>query len=92
MSRVMLTGTLTCAPTEVEDLLSLMAKHIRLSRNEPGCLDFDLWQDELTPHVFHLSEVFRSEAALQAHQDRTHSSDWGRVTKDMRRDFKTVHL
>ncbi|WP_417243736.1 putative quinol monooxygenase [Celeribacter sp.] len=88
MSKVLLTGTLTCTPDEVDDVLSVMADHIRKSRAEAGCLQFELWQDELTPTDFHVSEVFLSEAAFATHQDRTQGSDWGRITRDMTRNFK----
>jgi quinol monooxygenase YgiN len=88
VSKILLTGTMTCAPSEVDGVLSLLPTHIRLSRAEPGCLQFDLWQDEVRPTEFHVTEVFRSEAAFQAHQARTQSSDWFRVTGHMARDFR----
>ncbi len=87
MSKVLLTGTLTCAPHEVDDVLSIIDDHIRKSRAEAGCLQFELWQDELTPTDFHISEVFLSEAAFAKHQDRSQGSDWGRITGHMARDF-----
>jgi quinol monooxygenase YgiN len=87
MGKVILTGTMRCAANEIETVLALMAKHERLSQAEPGCLQFELWQDELDPRTFHVSEVFRSETDFESHQDRTHTSDWGRVTRHMPRDF-----
>lgn len=87
MGKVLLTGTMRCDADEVETVLALMDKHVRLSQAEPGCLQFELWQDELDPRSFHVSEVFRSERDFEAHQDRAHSSDWGRVTRHMPRDF-----
>lgn len=90
MTKILLTGTMTCAAHEVEDVLALMDDHIRKSRGEPGCLQFELWQDELNPRHFHVSEVFVSPAAFEAHQDRTSGSDWFRVTGHMSRDFKKV--
>lgn len=90
MSKILLTGTMTCAPSEVDSVLSLLPTHIRLTRAEAGCLDFDLWQDELTPTRFHVNEVFVSEAAFQAHQERTQRSDWFRITHHMDRDFTKV--
>ena len=87
MGKVLLTGTMRCEPHEIDTVLALMAKHERLSQAEPGCLQFELWQDELDPCSFHVSEVFRSERDFEFHQDRTHSSDWGRVTRLMTRDF-----
>lgn len=89
MTKILLTGTLTCAAHEIEAVLELLPVHIRLSRAEPGCLSFDLWQDELTQTRFHVSEVFRDRAALDAHKDRSAQSDWGRVTGHMSRDFQT---
>ncbi|RPE71379.1 quinol monooxygenase YgiN [Pacificibacter maritimus] len=90
MGKILLTGTMRCAQNEIEDVLSMMAKHIRLSQAEAGCLTFELWQDDLDPRTFHVSEVFRSEAAFEAHQERTRTSDWGRVTSHMARDFQKV--
>ena len=88
VGKILLTGTMICAPHEVEHVLALLPEHIRLSRAEPGCLHFDLWQDEVRPTEFHVSEVFRSEAAFEAHQDRSRRSDWFRVTGHMARDFQ----
>ncbi|MFT6169525.1 MAG: quinol monooxygenase YgiN [Celeribacter sp.] len=87
MTKILLTGTMRCDAHEVDAVVSLMAKHERLSLAEAGCLSFELWQDELDPRIFHVSEVFRSERDFEIHQDRTHSSDWGRVTRHMPRDF-----
>ncbi|WP_368487296.1 putative quinol monooxygenase [Celeribacter sp. HF31] len=88
MAKILLTGTMTCAPDEVDHVLALLPEHIRLSRAEPGCLQFDLWQDEVRPTEFHVTEVFRDARAFDAHQDRTQSSDWWRVTHHMARNFK----
>lgn len=88
VSKILLTGTMTCAAHEVDHVLALLPEHIRLSRAEPGCLQFDLWQDEVRPTEFHVTEVFRDARAFEAHQDRTRNSDWFRVTGHMARDFK----
>nr|WP_321509728.1 putative quinol monooxygenase [uncultured Celeribacter sp.] len=87
MGRVLLTGTMRCAPHEVDDVVALLDLHRRLSRAEPGCLQFDLWQDELDPSLFHVHEVFRSESDFEAHQTRTRRSDWWRITHAMTRNF-----
>ncbi|WP_245781102.1 putative quinol monooxygenase [Celeribacter neptunius] len=88
MSKILLTGTMTCAQDEIESVVSLLPMHIRQSRAEPGCLQFELWQDELKPTEFHITEVFRDERAFEAHQDRTRNSDWFRVTGHMMRDYR----
>lgn len=90
MAKILLTGTLHCAAEDIEDVLAVMDEHIRLSRAEAGCLQFELWQDEVTPTLFHVNEVFRDAASFEAHQARTRGSDWFRVTHDMTRDFRKV--
>ena len=77
-----LTGRLICQDAgQMMTALSLLPDHIRLSREEPGCLHFDLWQDE-DPLVWHLSELFVDADAFAAHGARTKASDWGRESAD----------
>lgn len=73
-----LTGRLICADAnQMMTALSLLPEHIALSRAEPGCLYFDLWQDE-DPLIWHLSELFVDADAFAAHGARTDDSAWGR--------------
>ncbi|MPZ47933.1 MAG: antibiotic biosynthesis monooxygenase [Dehalococcoidia bacterium] len=41
-------------------------------RDEPGCLRFDVLQDTEDEDTFFYYEVYRDEAALQAHRDSPH--------------------
>ncbi|MFC3169392.1 MULTISPECIES: GNAT family N-acetyltransferase [Paracoccus] len=76
-----LTGRLVCADAgQMMTALSLLPDHIALSRDEPGCLHFDLWQDE-NPLVWHLSELFTDADAFAAHGARTRDSAWGRESE-----------
>ena len=82
-----LQGRLICADTaQMMTALSLLSDHADLSRGEPGCLRFDLWQDE-DPLIWNLSELFVDADAFAAHQSRTADSDWGRASTAIRRDF-----
>lgn len=82
-----LTGRLICRDAgQMMTALSLLPEHIRLSREEPGCLHFDLWQDE-DPLVWHLSELFVDADAFAAHGKRTEDSAWGREGAGIGRDF-----
>ncbi|MDB6177008.1 GNAT family N-acetyltransferase [Paracoccus sp. Z330] len=84
---VALEGTLTCTDTaQMMTALSLLPDHMSLSREEPGCLRFDIWQDE-NPMVWNLSELFVDDLAFEAHQARTAQSDWGRDGTELLRDF-----
>lgn len=83
-----LTGRLICQDAgQMMTVLSLLPDHIRLSREEPGCLRFELWQDE-DPLVWHLSELFVDADAFAAHGARTKDSAWGRESGGIGRDFQ----
>lgn len=50
--------------------------------NEPGCLRFDVLQDKSDPNVLHLYEVYRDQAALEAHRQAPHYLKWRETVKD----------
>ena len=41
-------------------------------KDEPGCLRFDVVQDKDDPNRFYYYEVYKDEAALEAHRQTTH--------------------
>lgn len=87
MALVRLQGRLICAtPEERRTVLTHLPLHMRLTLREPGCLFFDIAQDD-DPLVFRVSEGFASPEAFEAHQTRTQTSDWGRATQRIRRDY-----
>jgi autoinducer 2-degrading protein len=45
-------------------------------RDEPGCLRFDVLQDNADPDHFFFYEVYRDEAAFQAHTQAPHFAKW----------------
>ncbi len=45
-------------------------------RDEPGCLRFNVLQDEQDPNVYYFYEVYRDEAALEAHRAAPHYAVW----------------
>lgn len=40
----------------------------RLSRQEPGCVRFEVYQSEVDPKVFFLNEYWTTAEALEAHR------------------------
>ncbi len=52
--------------------------------NEPGCLRFDVIQDEEDPNVIYFYEVYRDQAALDAHVQYPHYVKWRDTVKDWR--------
>lgn len=87
---VALGGRLICADRgQMLTALTGLPAHIEASRAEPGCLRFDIWQDD-DPMVWHLAELFADEAAFAAHQDRMRGSDWGAMSAALTRDFTRI--
>lgn len=45
-------------------------------RDEPGCLRFNVLRDEKDPNVYYFFEVYKDEAALEAHRQAPHYAVW----------------
>jgi autoinducer 2-degrading protein len=45
-------------------------------RDEPGCVRFDVLQDNSDPNKFFFYEVYRDEAAIEAHRAAPHYARW----------------
>ena len=46
------------------------------TRDEPGCLRFDVLQSSEDPDTFMFYEVYRDSAALEAHRQTPHYKRW----------------
>jgi autoinducer 2-degrading protein len=45
-------------------------------RDEPGCLRFNVLRDEADENVYYFYEVYRDQAALEAHRTTPHYAVW----------------
>jgi autoinducer 2-degrading protein len=45
-------------------------------RDEPGCLRFNVLQDQQEHNVYYFFEVYRDETALEAHRAAPHYAEW----------------
>ena len=85
---VRVSGTLCCATAqEAAAVARHLPEHMRLSRAEPGCRSFDVWQTA-DPLVWRVEECFDDPAALEAHRARTRASAWWAATASVRRDLR----
>ena len=88
MSTVDLRGRLICANRAEANLVERhLARHIELTRTEPGCLSFDV-RPTGDPLVWAVAESFANQESFAAHQQRVAVSEWGRVTAAIRRDYR----
>jgi autoinducer 2-degrading protein len=53
-------------------------------RDEPGCLRFDVLQDQTDQHRFIFHEVYQDEAAFEAHLQTPHFARWRVAAADVR--------
>ena len=55
-------------PANVEQVRELLAEQARLSRAEPGCARFEVYQSQNDPTRFLLNEHWESAEALDVHR------------------------
>jgi quinol monooxygenase YgiN len=57
-------------------LEAIEADALASEREEPGCLRFNVFQDEKDENVYYLFEVYKDQAALAAHCKTPHYAIW----------------
>ena len=64
-------------PDQTENFLKAI-EHDALGseRDEPGCLRFNVLRDDKDPNVYYFFEVYKDEAALEAHRKAPHYAVW----------------
>ena len=60
----------------VRFLKAIEADALGSERDEPGCLRFNVLRDQQDPNVYYFFEVYRNEAALEAHRAAPHYAVW----------------
>ena len=63
-------------------LTAIEADALGSERDEPGCVRFNVLQDQRDRDVYYFFEVYRDEAALEAHRAAPHYAVW-RAAADM---------
>ena len=64
-------------PEERERFLkAIEVDAIGSERDEPGCLRFNVLHDQQDQNVYYFFEVYRDEAALEAHRTAPHYAVW----------------
>ena len=55
---------------------AIEADALRSEGDEPGCLRFNVLQDETDENVYYFYEVYRDPAALESHRAMPHYAVW----------------
>jgi len=75
--------TIDIKPGFKEQFVAAMLEDARGSvANEPGCLRFDVIQDEQNANRIYLYEVYRDKSAFDAHTQTPHFIKWRDTVKD----------
>jgi|MDTB01.2.fsa_nt_gb tRNA(adenine34) deaminase len=92
MDRVSLTGWIRVPVQQLAATEAELARHIALTRAEPGCLSFAVTPSPSDPLCFDVAETFVGTEAFVLHQQRAQNSAWGALTRDFQRQYEVSGL
>ncbi|MBI9107047.1 MAG: antibiotic biosynthesis monooxygenase [Spirochaetales bacterium] len=69
-------------PDNVDDFIIATEKNHLSTRKEPGNLRFDLSRSDDEDALFFLYEVYKDEAAVNAHKQTAHYAKWRETVAD----------
>ncbi len=76
-------------PLDELDLVRVaLQEHIRLTRIEAGCILFEVIEQPDVAGRFSVLERFVDQAAFDAHQARVKTSDWGKISSNVTRQYQ----
>ncbi len=77
--------TLKVKPDQKDQFLAVAEDDSTCSvRDEGGgCLRFDVYQDNADPNTFYFHEVYRDQAALDAHRTMPHFQRWSAASQQV---------
>lgn len=87
MPTIRLQGHIIVPDGDLPKILLELPKHIELTRQEGGCLTFDVSQDPDNKNRFNVYEEFVDHNAFENHQKRVKNSNWGRITANAERHY-----
>ncbi|MGS0824373.1 putative quinol monooxygenase [Shewanella sp. 0m-8] len=88
MAKIILQGFIIVSDPDLELVSRELVTHQSLTLKEPGCLTFSVTPDESNRNKFNVYEEFVDQTAINNHQARVKSSQWGRVTQNVQRHYQ----
>jgi len=73
---------------DLAKVMQALTEHIELTRQEKGCLVFEVAQDDTNPNRFNVYEEFVDREAFENHQQRVRDSRWGATTANISRHYE----
>ena len=89
---VVLSATWIAKPGEEESVLEALRHLSPASREEPGNLYYQAYQDPEQPQVFRIFEIYTDDEAVAAHAEYPHFVEWAKgraipALEERRREF-----
>ncbi|HWV80839.1 MAG TPA: putative quinol monooxygenase [Hyphomicrobiaceae bacterium] len=82
-------------PDKIDAFKEAIVGHAtRCLEREPGCLQFDVVQDPKNPAHFAVYEIYKDQAAVDAHRASPHMAETGKVIPDLvaKRELHLLNL
>jgi quinol monooxygenase YgiN len=89
LSKVILEGYVLVSDSDLAAVKRELPNHINLTRQEKGCIVFEVSQDNESINRFNVYEEFVSKDAFKLHQQRLSSTEWGKVSSRLEKHYKT---
>ncbi len=68
---------------KIEETKKVLTALVDPTRKEDGCVQYDLLQDNANPELFFFTEIWKSNAHLDAHLATPHFLDWKSKSEDL---------
>lgn len=88
MAKVILKGHVIVPDSDIAAVKTELINHIELTRQESGCLVFNVSQDTGNLNRFNVYEEFTDRNSFANHQDRVRRSTWGTITVNVERHYE----
>ncbi|MDG1945175.1 MAG: antibiotic biosynthesis monooxygenase [Halioglobus sp.] len=88
MKKVTLKGYVIASDEDLPGITAELPSHIELTRQEDGCLVFEVVQDPNDKHRFYVYEEFIHKEAFEAHQNRAKASSWWAVSRNLEKHYR----
>jgi len=88
LSKLILKGYIVVAEEDLAAIEAALSEHTELSKQEPGCLKFEIKQDPKNKHVFNVYEEFVDNDAFAAHKLRMKNTKWTAAAANVERHFE----
>ena len=81
MANLTITGNIVAKPEKIELVKTELLKLVGRTRNEKGCVQYDLHQDNENPAYFMFFENWESRELWQTHMNAPHLSAYKAATE-----------